>query len=315
MQFAAPVSVAWLANFTGAVIVGNDQQHATGINEIHGVVPGDICFVDFEKYYQKCLQSAATIILIDKAVECPPGKTLLVTPQPFVAYNKITAHFRPFQRAYTPISPTATIGSNTHLQPGVVVGHHVSIGSNCIIHPNVVIYDHCVIGNNVVIHANTVIGSDAFYFKRTKTNAVQYDKMLSCGRVVIEDHVEIGACCTIDRGVSADTIIGRGTKLDNQVHIGHDTVIDKNVLIAGQVGVAGVAHIEDEVILWGQVGVNKDLTIGKGTVIYAQSGVASSLPGNKTYFGSPVLEAKAKMKEIAWLKRLPEIWEKLKKES
>jgi UDP-3-O-[3-hydroxymyristoyl] glucosamine N-acyltransferase len=313
MQFKEPIPVSWLASFVGASLSGNEAQYATGINEIHKVSAGDICFVDFEKYYDKCLQSAATIILINKEVPCPEGKTLLVTDQPFDAYIKIVQRFCPFEPLHQPISPTAIIGEGTHLQPGVVVGNHVQIGENCLIHANVVIYDHSIIGNNVVIHANSVIGADAYYFKRKKNQEVQYEKMVSCGRVVIEDDVEIGACCTIDRGVSADTIIGRGTKLDNHIQIGHDTVVGRNVLMASHVGVAGVATIEDEVILWGQVGVNKDLTIGKGAIVYAQSGVPSSIEGGKVYFGSPVEEARTKMKEMQWIKRIPEIWDSLHK--
>jgi UDP-3-O-[3-hydroxymyristoyl] glucosamine N-acyltransferase len=139
--------------------------------------------------------------------------------------------------------------------------------------------------------------------------------MESCGRVVIEDDVELGACCTIDRGVSHDTVIGKGTKFDNQVHIGHDCIIGKNCLFAAQVGVAGATTIEDEVVLWGQVGVSKTLTIGKGAVVYAQSGVPSSLEGGKVYFGSPVSEAKEKIKELVWIKRIPELWDRLKKQS
>jgi UDP-3-O-[3-hydroxymyristoyl] glucosamine N-acyltransferase len=135
--------------------------------------------------------------------------------------------------------------------------------------------------------------------------------MASCGRVVIEDYVEIGAGCTIDRGVSGDTLIGAGTKMDNLVQIGHDTVIGKNCLFAAQVGIAGATIIEDNVILWGQVGVSKTLTIGKDAVLYAQSGVPASLEGDKNYFGSPAMEAKEKMKELVWIKRIPELWERV----
>jgi UDP-3-O-[3-hydroxymyristoyl] glucosamine N-acyltransferase len=170
------------------------------------------------------------------------------------------------------------------------------------------LYDHTEIGDNVIIHANTVIGSDAFYFKRRPEG---YDKMVSCGRVIIHDDVEIGASCTVDKGVSGDTIIGKGTKIDNQVHIGHDSVIGKNCLFAAQVGIAGVVTIEDDVILWGQVGVQKDLTIGKGAVVLGQSGIPKSLEGGKTYFGSPVQEAREKMRELAFVKQLPGIIEKL----
>ena len=315
MQFEQPIPVQWIAEFIGAELRGDEKQSATGINEIHKVTAGDISFVDFEKYYNACLNSAATVIIINKEVPCPDGKTLLITDQPFDAYIKIVKRFRPFEPANKQISDSAIIGAGTHLQPGVFVGNHVRIGRNCLIHPNVVIYDHCVIGDNVVIHANTVIGADAFYFKRRKDRDVQYEKMLSCGRVVIEDDVEIGACCTIDKGVSGDTVIGRGTRMDNHIQIGHDTVIGKNCLFASQVGVAGVATIEDEVILWGQVGVNKDLTIGKGAIVLAQGGVPSSLEGGKSYFGSPTIEAKAKMKELAWIKRIPAMWDRLNAEN
>ncbi len=315
MKLEQPVSVKWLAEYTGAKLIGNTEQEATGINEIHKVAPGDISFVDFEKYYDKCLNSAATIIIINKEVTPPAGKTLLVTDDPFSVYVKLVKRFRPFEPAVQMISDSAQIGEGTHLQPGVFVGNHVTIGRNCLIHPNVTIYDHCVIGDGVIIHSGTVIGADAFYFKRRKERAAQYDKLESCGRVIIHDDVEIGAGCTIDKGVSGDTIIGQGTKLDNHIHIGHGAVIGKNCLFAAQVGIGGKAIIEDEVILWGQVGVSKDLVIGKGAVVYAQSGVASSIEGGKIYFGSPVEEAREKMKELNYVKRIPEILEQLRKRS
>lgn len=313
MQFEQPVPVQWLAEFTGARLVGNAEQDATGINEIHKVTAGDISFVDFEKYYSACLNSPATVIIINKEVACPPDKTLLVTADPFSAYVKIANRFRPFEPATKMVSDSAVIGEGTHLQPGVFVGNHVTIGQNCLIHPNVTIYDHTIIGDNVIIHAGCVLGADAFYFKRRKEKEVQYDKMVSCGRVIVEDDVEIGAGTTVDKGVSGDTIIGRGTKLDNHIHIGHGAVIGKNCLFAAQVGIGGKAIIEDEVILWGQVGVSKDLTVGKGAIVLAQSGVPASIEGGKTYFGSPVGDARVKMRELAWIKRIPEMWEWMNK--
>ncbi len=313
MKFEQPVPVQWLAEFTGARLVGNAEQEATGINEIHKVTAGDISFVDFEKYYSACLNSPATVIIINKEVACPPGKTLLVIADPFSAYVKIVNRFRPFEPATKMVSDSAVIGEGTHLQPGVFVGNHVTIGKNCLIHPNVTIYDHTIIGDNVIIHAGCVLGADAFYFKRRKERETQYDKMVSCGRVIVEDDVEIGAGTTVDKGVSGDTIIGRGTKLDNHIHIGHGAVIGKNCLFAAQVGIGGKAIIEDEVILWGQVGVSKDLTVGKGAVVLAQSGVPASIEGGKTYFGSPVGDARVKMRELAWIKRIPEMWEWMNK--
>jgi UDP-3-O-[3-hydroxymyristoyl] glucosamine N-acyltransferase len=196
--------------------------------------------------------------------------------------------------------------------PGAYIGHHVIIGKNCIIHPQVTILDHCRLGDNVIVQSGTVIGSDAFYYNRKKHLTHQYRKMKSCGRVHIEDYVEIGAGCTIDRGVTADTIIGAGTKIDNQVHIGHDCVIGKNCLLAAQVGLAGAVTVEDEVILWGQVGVNKTLTIGEGAVVFGQSGVASSIEGKKTYWGTPAIDFNEKRRELVWVKRIPSLWEKVK---
>ncbi|MHB1920633.1 MAG: UDP-3-O-(3-hydroxymyristoyl)glucosamine N-acyltransferase [Chitinophagaceae bacterium] len=312
MKLVSPVPVSWVAAFIEAELVGNAQMMATGINEIHKVEPGDISFVDFEKYYQTCLHSAASIIIINKQVDCPPGKALLVVEDPFNAYVRLVNHWRPFIPSTQMISPSAKIGKGTVLQPNVFIGHDVRIGENCQIHPNVTIYDHCVVGDQVIIHAGTVIGADAFYFKKRTGQEVLYDKLVSCGRVVVEDQVEIGASCTIDKGVSGDTIIGRGTKLDNMVHIGHGAVIGKNCLFAAQVGIGGKAIIEDQVTLWGQVGVSKDLVIGKNTVVLAQSGVPGSLEGGKVYFGSPTEEARIKKRELGWIKRIPEIWEKVK---
>ena len=310
MKFPSPVTLDDLALLTGARSVKNTNELVTGINEIHKVEMGDITFVDHPKYYDKALTSAATFIIINKEIEAPEGKGLLIIEDPFSAYITIVKKYRTFRPASGSVSDSSLIGEGTILQPGVFVGEQVRIGKNCIIHSNVSIYDHCVIGDDVIIHANTVIGADAFYFKRRLSG---YDKMYSCGRVVIENNVEIGASCTIDKGVSGDTVIGEGTKIDNQVHVGHDTVVGKNCLFAAQVGIAGVVTIEDDVILWGQVGVQKDLTIGKGAVVLGQSGIPKSLEGGKTYFGSPVQEAREKMKELALVKQLPGLLEKLKR--
>lgn len=311
MQFPSPVSLQWIAEFIQAKLVGNTQEAATGINEIHKVEKGDLVFVDHPKYYDKCLNSAASFIIINKETSVPEGKALLIVDNPFEAYCKIANHFRPFEPSHKMISDSAVIGEGSFIYPGAFIGHHVRIGKNSIIHPNTSIMDHCIIGDNVVIQAGTVIGSDAFYYNTKKDRELWYKKMPSCGRVIIEDDVEIGAGCTIDRGVSHDSIIGKGTKLDNMVHIGHDTVTGRNCLIAAQVGIAGVVTLEDGVTLWGQVGVSKTLTIGANAVVYAQSGVGKDTEGGKVYFGSPIEDAKEKMKELVWVKRIPQLWEKV----
>ena len=311
MKFEQPVPLTEIAGLIDAVIIGNKEASARGINEIHKVEEGDLVFVDHPKYYRKCIESAASFIIINKETGFPAHKALLITEQPFEAYLRIVEHYRPFDPSLQPVSETASIGKNSVVMPGAYIGKHVVIGDNCIIYPNVVIMDHCIIGNNVIIQPGTVIGSDAFYYNKKTSRDIHYKKMLSCGRVVIEDYVELGANCTIDRGVTSDTLIGAGTKMDNLVHIGHDTVIGKNCLIAAQVGVAGATTIEDDVILWGQVGVSKTLTVGKGAEIYAQSGVPASVQGGKKYFGSPVEEAIIKKKELVWIRRIPELWEKV----
>ncbi len=243
MQFPSPVSIQWLAGFLGAELIGNKDGQATGINEIHKVEKGDLVFVDHPKYYETCVRSEASFIIINKVVEVPPGKALLVVDQPFDAYLKIVRHFRPFEPATGMISSSAVVGKDTYIYPNAFIGHHVTIGQHCMIHPNVTILDHCVIGDHVIIQAGTVIGSDAFYYNGKKDREVWYRKMESCGRVVIGDYVEIGAGCAIDRGVTHDTVIGAGSKLDNLIHIGHDTVTGKNCLFAGQVGIAGAVEI------------------------------------------------------------------------
>lgn len=311
MKFENPVPLTQIAALIDAELVGNHAAFATGINEIHKVEEGDLVFVDHPKYYDKCIQSPASFIIINKKTDFPEGKALLIVEEPFEAYLKIVNHFRPFTAAQKMISDSSTIGEGTVIMPNVFIGNHVSIGKNCIIYPNVTILDHCMIGDEVIIQAGTVIGSDAFYYNKKTNRAIQYKKMTSCGRVIIENGVEIGAGCTIDRGVTADTVIGAGTKMDNMVQVGHDTIIGKNCLFAAQVGIAGATTIEDNVILWGQVGVSKTLTIGKDAVVYAQSGVKDSIPGGKTYFGSPVEDAREKMKEFVWIKRIPELWEKV----
>ena len=311
MQFPSPVSIQWIAQFINAKLVGNSNGNATGINELHKVENGDLVFVDHPKYYNKCINSDATFIIINKENEVPEGKALLIVENPFEAYCKIVNHFRPFEPSLKMISDSAKIDEGSFIYPGVFIGNHVSIGKNCIIFPNVSIMDHCIIGDHVIIQAGTVIGSNAFYYNTKKDRGLWYKKMPDCGRVIIEDHAEIGAGCTIDRGVSHDTIIGEGTKMDNMIHIGHDTVIGKNCLIAAQVGIAGVVTLEDGVTLWGQVGVSKTLTIGAGAIIYGQSGVGNDVEGGKTYLGSPIQDARVKTKELVWVKRIPELWEKV----
>ncbi|MBU0488775.1 MAG: UDP-3-O-(3-hydroxymyristoyl)glucosamine N-acyltransferase [Bacteroidetes bacterium] len=310
MEISPATTLQEIAAFLGRKFHGNPEFPVLGINELHKVRPGDVSFVDHPKYYDRVLNSSASVIIINNEVLCPEGKCLIFSDEPFDDYNTLVRHYAPFQPCASTISPSARIGANTIIQPNSFVGNNVLIGDNCIIHANVSIYDNSVIGNNVVIHSGTVIGADAYYVKKRSDG--HYDKMLSCGRVVIEDDVEIGANCTIDRGVTADTRIGKGTKFDNHIQIGHDTVVGKNCLFASAVIVAGVTTIEDDVILWGQVAVHKDLTIGRGAVVLGMSGIDKSIEGGKTYFGSPAIDARAKWKELALIRSLPQMLDEIR---
>jgi UDP-3-O-[3-hydroxymyristoyl] glucosamine N-acyltransferase len=310
MKFPKTYTLKEIAQIIDTEYIGDKSFPVKGINEIHVVEAGDVVFVDHPKYYDKALKSAATVVLINKKVDCPGGKALLISDDPFRDFNKLSNYFKPFQKANQSIASSAKIGKNTVIQPNTFIGNHVKIGKNCLIHPNVTIYDNCVLGNNVTIHSGTVLGADAFYYKNRPEG---FDKLLTCGRVVVEDNVDIGANCTIDKGVTGDTTIGAGTKIDNLVQIAHDTIIGKKCLIASQVGIAGCVIIEDEVTLWGQVGLISDITIGKKAVILAQAGVSKSLEGNKVYFGYPAAEAREKYKELSFIRSLPKIIEELKK--
>lgn len=303
-----PTALKEIAALLNSEFIGNADHLISGFNEIHRVKPGDVVFVDHPKYYDKALNSAASTVVINKKVDCPPGKALIIHPEPFTAFNQLTQHFMPRAHAGKNISDSAVIGVNTVLMPGCFIGNYVTIGDNCVIYPNVVIYDHTVIGNNVIIHANTSIGSDAFYLKK---RVGKFEPLYSCGRVVIEDDVMIGAGCTIDRGVTDVTRIGRGSALDNQVHVGHDVIIGETCLFAAQVGIAGACTIGNNVTVWGQAGISSGLTIGDGATILAQSGLGENVEAGKTYFGTPAGDSKEKMREVFAVKQLPGLIEKL----
>lgn len=309
MRFPNPIKVSDLAKQLNAQLLGDDSLLARGINEIHHVETGDITFVDFEKYYKPALNSAASIIIIDKVTDVPEGKALLVVDEPFTAYNNLVLQYRPVRPLNANISPSASIGEGTQLEPGVVVGHEVVIGKNCFIQANVYIADHSIIGDDVIIQSGTIIGADAFYFKKT---AEGFTKWRSAGRVVIKNRVDIGSNCTINKGVSSDTVIGEGTKIDCLVQIGHDTKVGTNCLFAAQVGIAGNCTIGNNVTLYGQAGIAQNLTIADGVTLMAQSGFAHSPEEGKAYFGTPAKETRKAYREIAAVKQLPDFLKKLK---
>ena len=309
MKLIPAIPLKQLSGLINARFIGDPDFLVEGINEIHMVENGDLTFVDHPKYYDKALNSNATTILINKEVEPPAGKALIISEKPFDDYVFLVKHFRPFEACTLSVSPKAEIGEGTIIQPGAFIGNHVKIGKNCLIHANASIYDHCIIGNNVIIHSGSVIGADAYYYQRRPEG---YKKLESCGRVILEDNVEIGALCSIDKGVSGDTIISNGTKFDNHVQVGHDTFIGRNCLIGAHSAIAGVTRIEDDVIIWANVLVNKDLVVGSKAILLATTGVDKSIEGGKTYYDAPAREARKFWKEKAIIKQMIEEYLKKK---
>jgi len=312
MDFERAIDINHLVNkYQVEVIADKTTKPLTGINEIHSVREGDISFVDSPKYYEKVLASDSSYIIINKKdLEVPEGKCLLYHPNPFSVYNRLAMDEAPTKHSISAmISPDVQIGENTIIYPGVYIGANVKIGNNCIIYSNTTIYPNTTIGNNVIIQSNTAVGSEAFYYN---VQNGKYVKMHTIGCTIIEDDVEIGSNCSIDTCESDVTKIGRGTKLDNQIHIGHGVQIGENCLLCAQVAIAGKTKIGNNVTLYGKVAVSKALTIGDNAVILATSNVGKDLEGNQRYFGSPAVEARLAMKHHAAIRMLPEIIQKMK---
>ena len=299
MIFTKPQTLKTISEIIGAKMIGDENFPVLGTNEIHRVKSGEIVFVNHPKYYDKALNSAATIILIDKEVDCPEGKALLVSDDPFRDFNKINTHFRRIY-SFTEELHDLEVGDGTKIHPSAVIGNEVKIGKNCLIFPNVVIGDGTIIGDNVIIQSGTVLGGDAFYYRKLDGN---FDRLISVGNVIIGNNVEIGNNCTIDRGVTDSTIIGEGSVLDNQIQIGHDTVIGKRCMIASLVGIAGCCILEDEVTVWGQVGMASGVRVASGTVLLGKTGVNKDLKKG-TYFGPLAENFKDYLKKEIKIKNL-----------
>lgn len=301
MKFLEPISVSRISSLLDIPFFGDGEKLVYGLNEINRCEEGDIIFVNHPKYQARAELSKATAI-ITKIRNLESKKIQLISNRPFLDFNLLIKK----------VKPSSTIklkcGENTFIHPSVVIGNNVKIGSNCKIHPNVVFYDNVNVGDNSVIHSNSVIGSNAFYFNKENN---KYTALTTCGSVRIGNHVEIGANNTIDSGVTDETVIGDGTKIDNLVHIGHDTKIGKNCLIAAQVGIAGCNTIGDNVTLWGQVGIPSNLKIGKGATILGKSGPISDVKENDIIFGVPGINSKQRFRELIIQRKLPDILKKL----
>lgn len=301
MTLTQPFTAADFAARLSSKLIGDGSVLITGVNEIHHVEQGDLSFVDHPKYYSAALNSAASVILIDRESDCPEGKALIVVKEPFRIYNELILKERPYRQPSNIIDPSARIGTESYIAPGVVIGPDVVIGQHCHIEANAVIAEGSIIGDEVYVGAGTVIGGEAFYFKKNVDGFIPWR---SGGYVILEDRVEIGPNCTIARGVSSPTVIGEGTKLDALVEIGHDCKIGKHCIMAAQVGVAGNTTIGDWCLLQGQVGIAQNVVIGDRAIILAKSGVSKNLEGGKEYFGLIAQEARTAFKDLAVLRQL-----------
>lgn len=301
MRLSSPLLASAFAKTCGAQLHGPDQP-IHGVNEIHNVEVGDLTFVDHPKYYRSTLKSAASVVLINQLPEDLNGKTVLVHPDPFLAYDALVKEHRPSYTLKETIALSANVHPSAIIEPGAIIGPKVTIGAYTHVMSNAVIYGPARIGKHCTIGANTVIGDKAFYFRGIGEKGRQ--RWTTGGEILIEDHVEIGPNCSIARGVSAPTRIGFGSKLDAAIMIGHDCNIGQNCLIAAQVGLAGNVTIKDEVILYGQVGIAQNVTVAKGCIVLAKCGVSKDTQPGEVLNGNPAQPARAWMKELATLRRL-----------
>lgn len=321
-----------LAQLVGGTCQGPEDLIIRGLAAIQQAGPDEITFVARPKFAAQIGASRAGAFIVSPELAQVP-RPLIITADPYLAYAKIATVFAPPPRRWPGISNQAYLGANctlgedvsigpfvclgdnvtlgdrTTLMPGTVIGQGVTIGADTLVYANVTIGDHCVVGSRVIIHSGTVIGADGFGFA---PDGATYYKIPQLGTVVIEDDVEIGANCTIDRGALGETRIGRGVKIDNLVMVAHNVVIGENSILVAQVGISGSTQVGRNAVLAGQVGLVGHITIGDGVRIGAQSGVTNSVPAGQVLMGSPALPLSDYKRMKAVQKKLPEVYERLR---
>lgn len=325
-----------IAGLINGTIDGDKNAEIKTFAKIEEGFPGALSFLANPKYldYIYSCKSSAVIVGADLTLEKPVETTLIKVPNPYEAFalllqkyeelkprktgrqtpvyigDNSTIKENEFIGAFVKIGNNCKIGKNVSIHPNVSIGDHVIIGDNTILYPNVTVYDGCKIGNHVTVHSSTVIGSDGFGFAPNSEN--QYNKIPQIGNVVLEDHVEIGANCTIDRATMGSTIIKKGVKLDNFIQVAHNVEIGENTVIAAQSGIAGSTKVGKNCMIGGQVGIVGHLTIADGVKIAAQSGIGRSISKeNSIWQGSPAFEVANYKRSLVGFKNLPEIQEKV----
>jgi UDP-3-O-[3-hydroxymyristoyl] glucosamine N-acyltransferase len=319
-----------MAELVHARLAGDGDVEISGVASIESASRGDLIFAEDEASLPRALESAASAVLVGDFGTGESPKPLLACAQPRLAFARAARHLAPASHRYSVIHasavvhPTARmaddvkvdenvvigegveIGSRSWIGAGSVIGANVRMGDDCELHPNVTVYPGTRLGNRVVIHAGAVLGSDGFGYVRDEETG-HYEKFPQIGRLEIEDDVEIGANSTIDRGALDVTHIGRGTKIDNLVHVGHNVQIGEDIIIAAQTGLSGSAVVENNVVIGGQVGIADHVRIEEGAILGAQSGI----PSNKiirgkgiVFWGTPARPIREYLKELAALARL-----------
>ena len=324
-------SVKEVAEFVQARVFGDETVQLTGISSVESAEPGDLIFVDHEKHLRRALESRASAVIAgDFAAGKANSKPLLLASQPRLAFARAARLLCPRPERKPGIHTSAIVHSSarladdvtveeraivgegvcikegTRIGAGSIIGANVSIGRDCDFYPNVSVYPGVRLGDRVIIHSGAVLGSDGFGYVRDQATG-RYQKFPQVGRLEIEDDVEIGANSTIDRGALDTTRIGRGTKIDNLVHIGHNCQIGEDIVIAAQTGLSGSAVLENRVVVGGQVGIADHVRIESGAILGAQCGVPSNkvIRGKDVVFwGTPARPIREYLKELALLARL-----------
>lgn len=321
-----------LAQVVGGEVVGDGEIEISGINNLSNAKEGEISFILDHKNIKDTLMSFASAFIVQKEIK-EIKKPQIITNNVKLSYAKILHLFQsPLERKgihpTAVISKSATVGedvsigahcyigegakieSKVIIYPGVYIGKGVNISPDTIIYPNTVIQDNCLIGKNVIIHSGVVIGSDGFGFVKDEDN--HHFKIPQVGQVIIEDEVEIGANTCIDRASFGLTKIGRGTKIDNLVQIGHNVIIGEDCIIVSQVGISGSVNIGNRCILAGQAGVKDHITIGDDSIILGRAGVLKDVPPSSIYYGMPAGPHIEQKRLEVLVRRLPQLFEKIK---
>jgi UDP-3-O-[3-hydroxymyristoyl] glucosamine N-acyltransferase len=326
-----PHSAGEIADFVQARLLGDGAVQLTGISGIRTASQGDLVFVGDERHLPGAIASGASAVIVgDFGRDYATSKPLLLHPHPRLAFARAAkllctppdrkAGIHPSAIVHDSasvaadasidervvIGKTVNIGNSTWIGPGCVIGAQAVIGEGCELYPNVTVYPGVRLGNRVIVHAGAVLGSDGFGYVRDETTG-RYEKFPQVGWLEIEDDVEIGANATVDRGALDLTRIGRGTKIDNLVHVGHNVQIGEDVVIAAQTGLSGSAVVENNVIIGGQVGIADHVRIEAGAILGAQSGIPSKkiIRGKGIIFwGTPARPIREYLKQLAVLARL-----------